>query len=359
MLIVCTLCVYRQLDYLLNKDLGYQKEDIISAYLDDKESRTRYPELKQELLKNPGISDVTISSYLPNNIGNQTLLDWDEKTVEEAPINLVIVDENFTDFFGIGVKNGTSFPEDAGPGSRYYLLNQSAVETYGLKNVAGKRIVVNGNEGEVSGVIKDIHFHSLDLKIIPLAVMNMQEEDYKGRARYLSVKIDPAHLESTLSYIKNTYAQFSPDYPLSFNSFDDVVGQAYASETRFKSLVQFFSIVAICISCLGLLGLAHHNLEKRIKEIGIRKVNGAKVSEVLLLLNKDFVKWVGVAFLLASPIAWYAMNKWLESFAYKTTLSWWIFALAGVLALGIALLTVSWQSWKAATRNPVESLRYE
>ncbi|MDF1551061.1 MAG: ABC transporter permease, partial [Bacteroidales bacterium] len=153
--------------------------------------------------------------------------------------------------------------------------------------------------------------------------------------------------------------EFNNQAPFEFTFLDESFDNQYKQETRFGKLISLFSLLSIAIACLGLLGLISFTLNRKQKEIGIRKINGAKISEILTMLNKDFVKWVAIAFVIATPIAYYAMHKWLENFAYKTTLSWWIFVLAGLLALGIALLTVSWQSWRAATRNPVEALRYE
>ena len=169
----------------------------------------------------------------------------------------------------------------------------------------------------------------------------------------------PINRSETLKYIRDVYRKHREDRGFSYSFFDDLLDEKYRDETQLKNLTFAFSLLAIVISVLGILGMAVFAITRRDKEISIRKINGAKVSEVMILLNKDFVKWVAIAFVIATPIAWYLMNRWLENFAYKTTLSWWIFALTGLLALGIALLTVSWQSWKAATRNPVEALRYE
>jgi putative ABC transport system permease protein len=166
-------------------------------------------------------------------------------------------------------------------------------------------------------------------------------------------------MDKTLGFIEKTVSTLNPDFPFEYFFLDDDFGRLYKGEERLRNQMMFFSMMAILISCMGLLGMLMFMVKHRTKEIGIRKVNGAKVSEVLILLNRDFVKWVAIAFVIACPIAWYAMDKWLENFAYKTELSLWIFALAGLMALAIALLTVSWQSWKAATRNPVEALRYE
>ena len=159
--------------------------------------------------------------------------------------------------------------------------------------------------------------------------------------------------------VEQLWKRFSPNFPLEYQFLDQTYAALYARETQFQQFLLYTTLVSLVLSCLGLVGLTFFVMEQRTKEIGVRKVNGARVSEILTMLNRNFVKWVAISFVIATPIAWYAMDKWLESFAYKTSLSWWIFALAGLLALGIALLTVSWQSWKAATRNPVEALRYE
>ena len=159
--------------------------------------------------------------------------------------------------------------------------------------------------------------------------------------------------------IRKLWDETLPGYPVKYQFYDEWFDSMYRSEERFAGTIGLFAILAIVISCIGILGLSVYAAERRIKEIGIRKVNGAKVTEVMVMLNSDFAKWVAIAFLVAVPVSWYVMKKWLENFAYRTELSWWIFALAGLLAMGIALLTVSWQSWRAATRNPVEALRYE
>ena len=166
-------------------------------------------------------------------------------------------------------------------------------------------------------------------------------------------------MHRTVKQIDDVSTKLSTGFPVNFEFLDTSVAEMYKAEVQFRKIFFFFSAIAIFICCLGILGLSILASQQKVKEIGIRKVNGAKVSEILAMLNKDFVKWVVIAFLIATPIAYYSMHKWLENFAYKTTLSWWIFAVAGVLALGIALLTVSWQSWRTATRNPVEALRYE
>jgi putative ABC transport system permease protein len=176
---------------------------------------------------------------------------------------------------------------------------------------------------------------------------------------HFNIRISPLNVAQTLKEVEKVFKNVLPDHEFSFQFYDDYLDSMYQQEEKRADSIRVIAIFAILISCIGLFGLVEFSTKRRIKEIGIRKVNGARISEILTMLNRDFVKWVAIAFVIATPIAWYAMNRWLESFAYKTELSWWIFALAGLLALGIALLTVSWQSWRAATRNPVEALRYE
>jgi putative ABC transport system permease protein len=181
----------------------------------------------------------------------------------------------------------------------------------------------------------------------------------KGESNFLYLKMKPDHIPATVEFIDKTFKSFNPGLPLDFHFLDADFDNLYRTEKRMSKIFSYFSLLAIFISCLGLIGLSLFMTELRTKEIGIRKVNGAKPVEIFSLVSKEYIVWVLISIIIASPIAWYAMHRWLENFAYKTDLSWWIFALAGLLALGIALLTVSWQSWKAATRNPVEALRYE
>ena len=183
-----------------------------------------------------------------------------------------------------------------------------------------------------------------------------KEAGYTG---VMLIRLNESPQSETLSFIKNTWAKINPNAPFEYHFLDQTYDKLYASDQKIKQMINYFSFLAILIACLGLYGIAWYTADQRKKEIGIRKVNGAKILEILKLVNYDLIKWIAIAFIVACPIAYYAMSKWLENFAYKTTLSWWIFALAGVLTLSIALLTVSWQSWRAATRNPVEALRYE
>ncbi|MGV8093719.1 MAG: ABC transporter permease [Mangrovibacterium sp.] len=209
--------------------------------------------------------------------------------------------------------------------------------------------------------MKDYHYDTFYSKIRPTFLIQDPNRSYVAG---IKIAMNPGgnyaeQLQRVLRDTENTWKSVFENETYSYEFLDDVIRGYYTSEKNSSVLISIFALITIFIACLGIYGLALYSSQQRSKEIGIRKINGAKVSEVMSMLNEDFVKWVVIAFVIATPVAWYFMNKWLENFAYKTTLNWWIFALAGVLALGIALLTVSWQSWKAATRNPVEALRYE
>jgi len=229
-----------------------------------------------------------------------------------------------------------------------------------MTNPIGAKFVMGFGENpplsEIIGVVKDFRYKPVTVPVGSLIIQN------EPRASYCLVTLNAKDFNSLNHFIQDIKTEtnkLSPSFPVEISFLDQAVEHLYQSEIQFRRTFSLFAGSAIVICCLGILAMSLFACQQRIKEIGIRKVNGAKVSDVMAMLNRDFVRWVVVAFIIATPIAWYTMNKWLESYAYKTEMSWWIFALAGILALGIALLTVSWQSWKAATRNPVEALRYE
>jgi putative ABC transport system permease protein len=235
------------------------------------------------------------------------------------------------------------------------LLNESAVKKFGWTDPVGRKFSCsNGKDGFVTGIFGDFNFKSLREEVEPLFLF-MREND----SGYMAVKLNSSSISGSVDYIRNIWNKMAPDSPFNYFFYDNFYNQLYRKESQFGKVIFIFSTIAIVIACMGLFGLAAFFSEKRTKEIGIRKVNGATITEIMAMLNKTFVKWVFIAFLVAIPFAWYAMHRWLQAFAYKTDLSWWIFALAGIMVLAIALLTVSWQSWRAATKNPVEALRYE
>ena len=357
-LIMSSLVLHKQMRFVINKKLGYHSENIISIDVPDAQLRDKYEIFKNEVLKHPGISDVTYS---------QTSLDyndwggvgkWEGKQPEEdIPFYTLYVDYNFFEFFDISLEKGRFFQSaNSTDINSACILNKTAVEAIGWDNPLNKNFSAQNVSGKVIGVVNDFNFQSLHLGIEPLAI-GLGENN--GHKRYFSVKIAANRTADALSYIEDTYKKMSPSYQFNYAFLDDKLESQYKAEQRQGSLFSFFTAIAIVLAVLGLFGLASFVAEQRTKEIGVRKVNGAKIREILAMLNIDFVMWVIIAFIIASPFAWFAMNKWLENFAYKTEISWWIFALSGVIALVIALITVSWQSWRAASRNPVEALRYE
>ena len=258
---------------------------------------------------------------------------------------------------------GRMFSEDfSGDVNSRIIVNEATLRKFSIPydKAIGQKLSFNTRNKsmasvEIIGVVKDFHFADLHQVIEPYAFFLNNDSDFN----YLIAHTNTSDVSTVLTFLEARWKSLVPDEPFTYSFINEDFESNYAADANTYRIVNSFTIISILISCLGLFGLVTFATQQRSKEIGVRKVNGAKVSEVMTLLSKDFVKWISIAFVIATPLAWYVMSKWLESFAYKTTLSWWIFALAGLLALGIALLTVSWQSWKAATRNPVEALRYE
>jgi putative ABC transport system permease protein len=265
-------------------------------------------------------------------------------------VEYVNVDRGFFKTLELKFKEGSGFPESS---AGYCVVNQTFIDEKKIEHPMVDKIELGGNEYQICAIMNDFHQQSLRSKISPfVAFLNPNQIAY-------SVIRFSGNPHEIINFLKKTSEKYLPNSLFEYEFMDEKVKLAYRTEIRFSHIIKLLTVLSVLIAVLGLLGLSYFSSLVRIKEIGIRKVNGAKVSEILTLLNKNFVKWVAIAFVVATPIAWYAMSKWLESFAYKTSLSWWIFALSGALALIIAWLTVSLQCWKAATRNPVESLRYE
>jgi ABC-type antimicrobial peptide transport system permease subunit len=233
------------------------------------------------------------------------------------------------------------------------VINEEAAKILDFKNPVGETITSpRGSKLNIIGVVKDFHIQSLHYKIGPV-IMQM------GASNNFYVKMKADKIISTVEFIKKTFKSFDPGLPIDFHFLDDDYDKLYRTERRMGKIFGYFSLLAIFISCLGLIGLSSFMTERRTKEIGIRKINGAKSTEIFSLLSGEYIMCVIISIIIACPVVWLVMNKWLQNFAYRINISWWVFAIAGVLALLIALLTVSFQSFKAANRNPVEALRYE
>jgi len=353
-LIVCTLVIGNQLNYMQNKKLGYNKDNIGYFMFPIRPGDPKLEALKKELSNNPDILSVT-KGYSPINLeATSGGYNWaGKKPGDDVLFHRLDTDEDYAKTFQLELKDGRFFSSDYPTDNTAAVINEKAVEAMGLKNPVGEVLTTSrGAKLTIIGVLKDFHIQSLHFKIEPLIMK-------KGESNNLIVKMKPDHIPATVESINKTFKSFNPGLPLDFHFLDVDFDNLYRTEQRMSKIFGYFSVLAIIISCLGLIGLSLFMTELRTKEIGIRKVNGAKSLEIFSLVSKEYIVWVLISILIASPVAWYAMHRWLENFAYKTELSWWIFALTGLLALGIALLTVSWQSLKAATRNPVEALRYE
>ena len=361
-LISSAIVVNRQLTLIRQHDTGFDKEQtlVIDNYEGDNESR--YKILAEALKQHPGIVSVSCGSNVPvdgiSNWGSATVVGYEQKKMEGC--GFISVDYNYLDLIGAKMLQGRNFDISRTSDVDQVIITETMAKTLNLDQPVGTFLTDMWDDGhrEIIGVVQDIEYNTIHQKQLAIAFF-CQRTHYTNFYKQILVKLQPAQLSDMLATIKNQWKQVAPDYPLKYRFLDEIFNENYQKEVKTGQILSVMAGIAIALCCMGLFALALFHIHARTKEIGIRKVNGAKISEVLAMLNRDFVKWVAIAFVIATPIAYYAMNKWLESFAYKTELSWWIFALAGTLALGIALLTVSFQSWKAAKRNPVEALRYE
>jgi putative ABC transport system permease protein len=348
-LIAIVIIIFKQLSFVKHSDLGFDREMLVRIDIPYKFQKTET--LLQEISNLSYVKGSTISSGCPGMINHKYGSNSGEKSFD---INCIPVSDGYTETMGIALLEGRNFLE--GDLNKSCLINEEALKQFGWDSFEGKKFN-NGQEGgyNVVGIIKDFKFESYHSTVEPLALL------FTGATggNVLSIRLTPGNTGQYIGQIRQIWKTISPYEPFSFVFYDDFFQSMYEKEEKLASSITLFSLIAIVLTCMGILGQIFMICLNRVKEIGIRKINGARVSEVLVMLNRDFIKWVVISFVIATPIAYYAMNKWLQGFAYKTELSWWIFALAGLLAFGIALLTVSWQSWKAATRNPVEALRYE
>jgi putative ABC transport system permease protein len=358
MLIICTLVVKYQLGYMQNKNLGYNKDNIGYFQFPAAPWDTKLKAVKNELCNNRDILSVTRVFYNyanPLNIeGASGGFNWTGKrAVDDVLFYNISADEDYIKTFKIELKDGRYFSSEFSTDNTAIVINEQAARILGFKNPVGETITSpQGSKLNIIGVVKDFHFKSLHTKIEPL-IMQI------GQSNNFFVRMKPENISSTVESIRKTYNSFKPEMPLEFHFLDDDFDNLYRSEQRMSKILSYFSFLAIIISCLGLIGLSSFMTERRTKEIGIRKINGAKSLDVFSLLSIEYVIWVMISIAIADPVAWYVMNKWLQKFAYRINIGWWVFALSGVLALLIAFLTVSWQSYRAAGKNPVDALRYE
>jgi ABC-type antimicrobial peptide transport system permease subunit len=361
LLIIGTTTVYQQLNYIKNKKLGFDKENILYFGAKGKFAQG-YLALKNEMLNKSSIIDVTAEDMLLTNKSNSTLnLNWEgkEKTTE-LQIEYSFVDCNYFDLLNVGLEEGRKF--SCGSDVEHcIILNHEAVAQMKIKNPIGKNLSINNYYGTIIGVIKNTNFKSLHNNTEPEAymILNPSSVESFGNSGVILVKTAAGKTQEAIDEIKKLWENENPDIPFEFNFLDETIDHQYLKEINTAQIFGYFTFVAIFIACLGLYGLSMFMMENRTKEIGVRKVLGASVSSIVNLFYYDFVKLILIAIIIACPVANYLMNKWLDDFAYRINISWWIFAFSGGIALAIALATVSLQAIKAATANPVESLKYE
>ncbi len=362
-LILGAIIIMKQLNYLDNKQLGFNKDQQIILPLRDQNAMRNYDAFRNELLKNPAVKNVTSGSTYPGIPNIEDMLFYAEgKTINDVvDIHLATVGNDYLKTLGFTILAGRGFSKEFTADSNSIVLNEAALKELGYKvsNAVGKNIYFDfkgtHNTVHIVGVVKDFNFESLYNSIRPFGFTTSMGNKYS----YAIANVATKNYADLLKDIKYSWSKINPDAPFVYSFLDNDFQKNYEKDQRVAGIVSYFTFIGILIACLGLFGLSAFSAEQRTREIGIRKVLGASVTNVASLLSKDFIKLVIIALVIASPLAWFGMNKWLQGFAYRIPISWWMFVLAGMVAILIALLTVSFQAIKAAVANPVKSLRTE
>jgi predicted permease len=356
-LIISTIIITSQMRYIQNKDLGFDKDRLV--YMDLLGNlKTRFDTVKNELSRNPSINSVTVAQSLPNFAGSTAgALDWEGRPADvRGSMNFVSVEKDYFKTVGIEFIEGETFKTE--PDNRLlreFIINEKAIEAMKIENPVGKSFKMwDRDPGVIIGVVKNVHNTSLHREIRPAFYVQ-----FPYFYTYLIINLRSENVGSTIAYIRDTVKEINPNYPFEFHFLDENIDRFYQKERQINSLITTFTVLAVFISCLGLFGLSLFMVEQRTKEIGIRKTLGASVSHLVGLMSKDFLLLVVVANVISWPVSYFIMNKWLQNFVYRINFELWVFALAAALALFIALLTIAYQTFKAATANPVDSLRYE
>ena len=354
-LIVSTIIIYRQIQYTQTKNLGYNKENLIYFTTEDQVGE-QWDSFHSQLESIPGVvmASRTSHSFLYQN-SNTLGVDWEGKDPDTRILfENITVDYDFLKTMGVELLEGRSYSREFGADTSKIIFNEAAIAAMGMEDPIGKVIQLWEEDYEIIGIARNFHFQSFRTEVNP-AFFRLYPE-YGWRA---FVRIESSNISNTLSQIEGKWKEFNPNFPFIYEFMDEQYASLYRAEMRIGSLARAFAFVAIFISCLGLFGLSAFTAEQRSKEIGVRKVLGASVNSLVMLLSKDFTKLVLISIIISIPVSWYLMNMWMSEFAYSSGIEWWVFGVAGVAALLIAWLTVSWQSIKAALVNPVNSLKSE
>ncbi|WP_158559294.1 ABC transporter permease [Deminuibacter soli] len=351
--IICTIIIGRQLNYIRQMNLGLDRENVFR--IDLKNMYGRYDAVKDALLREPSIAGVTAAGQDVLQVSsNTTTNDWPGKDPAKPQLIFTLpVERDFLSAMRIKLVAGKGFSGTAAD-SNYFILNEAAIREMGLKDPIGKSFTLYQTKGIIAGIVQDFHYLNMHAKIGPCVIL--WKPQWLGQ---LYVRAAAGHTQDALAAVQRVWNNYNPGYPFAYVFLDDVYNKMYTADQRTGALFKVFAFIAIFISCLGLFGLMTYTAQLKTREIGIRKVLGASVFSVTGLLAKDFIRLVVIAVLIASPVGWYFMNSWLQNFAYRSPVSWWVFPLAGMFALLIAVVTLSFQAIRAALAKPVKSLRSE
>lgn len=354
-LIICSLLIYSQLRYVVTKDIGFEKENLISLPLAG-DLGDKYEAFKNDLTSHTGVMNVCRTSTLPSHIWNiMRGLSWEGNENEENhAFAFAAVDEDYIATVGLTLVEGRNFSKEYGTDTANYIINEAAARMMGFEHPINKKMGSEEMEGTIIGVVRDFNSLPLQYEMEPLILRIMP--DFYWR---VLVRIRPEAQKETLAHLEAVWNDYAPGYPFEHTFVEERIAQSYKGEGRIGKLSLSFTILAILITCIGLFGLAAHMAQQKTREIGIRKVFGASIPSILIIFIRSFAGWVLLANVIAWPLAYLFIKNWLNNFAYRVEIAWYIFVLSGLMALVIAVLTVSYQSFLAANRNPVLSLRYE
>ncbi|MVM32555.1 FtsX-like permease family protein [Spirosoma sp. HMF4905] len=353
-MIFSTIVVYRQMKFFQTKELGFDQDQVVAVKLYGKEMWDKANAIQQEFQKNSAITNVARISTLPGDRFSTDMLTPVGRPDDASQLRFMWADENTLPVLQIGLKAGRNFVRKEENAHFPVILNEAAAKALKLDSPVGQKVVSLGDTGEIVGIAKDFHFASLHSTVEPLVIVQ-----HPGQANYFLLKIKGSKLAETLQFAQSSLARLSPGSLFIYTFLDEKMARLYDSEQRVGNVLNVFAVFAMFISCLGLFGLSAYAAQVRTKEVGIRKVLGATVSGIIVLLSRDFLRLVLLATVLTSPLAWWAMTKWLQSFAYPIAIEWWMFVLTALLTVSVAVLTISFQSIRAAVMNPVKSLRSE
>jgi putative ABC transport system permease protein len=344
-------------------NLGFKKENIVHIPMKENIGR-HYETVKHRLLQDPNIQSVSAKDCLPTvHINRTTGIDWEGRRPDQKYIGVetLQVDYDYFKTLGLEIIDGRRFSKVfTNDPTQAYILNEEAVKRLDLEAPAvGKRFALYGQQGAIIGIMKDACLKSLHKTVEPQVYHMITDPADETTEGFVFIRIKGDHIPQTLASIESVWKSVNPVFPFEFQFLDTTYDNLYKKEMRIGTILGYSTVLAVFIACLGIFGLASFTAERRIKEIGVRRVLGASVWGVVRMLNREFTKWVLVANFVAWPVSYFVMTRWLMGYAYRIGIGWWMFILAGGLALAVALLTVSFQSFKAARTNPVESLRYE